>query len=274
MSVVRDLGTMITYGYPRGHLETDLAIAARLGATCVEVLPAWAALPDPQVLRRRLEDAGVTLHSAHGCWGGQTIRADRVDLADLDEGRRQAGVDDVLRCLDWLAEAGGHHLIVHPGGYSAQEDQLARRDCLGSSLQQLAEKARSLTLVVCVENMPPGVHPGSSMADLTDLLDELGDPSLALAVDTGHAHIASTPMVETQAAQGWLRSTHVHDNNGRQDTHEPPGRGGINWDAWLAALDEVGYNGPIMLECIRKLREQPVLLDDALMGLLGRLTRR
>ena len=102
--------------------------------------------------------------------------------------------------------------------------------------------------------MPPGVHPGSRMADLAELLRELDHPRLALALDTGHANLTAGTAAETLAAGALLATTHVHDNNGRQDAHEPPGHGTIDWPAWGRALDAIGYAGPIMLECIRALR--------------------
>ena len=46
-------------------------------------------------------------------------------------------------------------------------------------------------MIVCVENMPPGVHPGSRMAELAELLRELDHPQLALALDTGHANLTA-----------------------------------------------------------------------------------
>ena len=58
-----------------------------------------------------------------------------------------------------------------------------------------------------------------------------------------------------------LATTHVHDNNGRQDSHEPPGHGTIDWSAWGPALDSIGYGGPILLECIRHLRQNPSKLQ-------------
>ena len=95
------------------------------------------------------------------------------------------------------------------------------------------------------------------MADLAALLVELDHPQLALALDTGHAHLAASPARETLSAGRLLATTHVHDNNGRQDSHEPPGHGTIDWPAWGRALDSVGYHGPIMLECIRHIRHNP-----------------
>lgn len=263
---------MIAYGFARGHLETDLALADRLGAVCLEVLPDWRALPDPVALRKRVAEAGLTLHSAHGCWGGQSIEARRVDLGDPDPVTRLASVDDLKRCLDWLAEAGGRYLVVHPGGLSAPDHQPTRRDALAESLRTLADHAQRNSLVVCVENMPPGVHPGSRMADLADLVAELDRPELALAIDTGHAHLNASPAVETLAAGRLLRTTHVHDNNGRHDTHQPPGLGTVDWAAWVKALDAIGYTGPIMLECIRHLRENSDSLNGALLERLACLT--
>lgn len=271
-ALARPLGTMVAYGFARGHLETDLAIAARLGCTCVEVLPDWRAFPDPIVVRARVADAGISIHSAHGCWGGQSISAPRVDLGHPDPRVRLPSLDDLRRCLDWLAAAGGAHLIVHPGGLSDPVEAPARRAALVLGLLALADHVRGTGVVVCVENMPMGVHPGSRMADLAEILDELDRPELALALDTGHAQITSTPAVETCAAGRLLRTTHVHDNDGRQDSHLPPGLGSIDWDAWRTALDVVNYEGPVMLECIRTLRERPDCVTDDLRALLGRLT--
>jgi sugar phosphate isomerase/epimerase len=263
---------MVAYGFPRGDVGVDLAIARQLGASRLEVLPDWSQYPDPIVLKVRADDAGFSVHSAHACWGGQSIRAPRVDLASPDAHAWAASLDDLRRCADWLAGAGGTYLVVHPGVVSDPEDQPARRAALGDGLLALAGHAAERSLVVCVENMPPGVFPGSRMADLSGLVAEVGHPALGVALDTGHAHIAADAPSETRAAGPWLRTTHVHDNNGRQDVHLPPGLGSIDWDAWRDALDEIEYEGPIMLECIRHLRNEPASLDGALRERLASLT--
>lgn len=270
----RRLGTMIAYGFPRGRLETDLGLAAALQAEVLEILPDWRRAPDPGALKAQVADAGFTIHSAHGCWGGQTIRADRVDLGSLDSREHSASLDDLKRCADWLATAGGRYLVIHPGGLSDPEHSGARRQSLIAGLDALAAHVQGTEVVVCVENMPPGVHPGSRMADLAEIVAELSRPEVGLALDTGHAHMTASPAEETLAAGRFLHTTHVHDNNGHSDSHSPPGRGTLDWDAWRLALDEVGYAGPVMLECIRSLRDQPDSIDADLLSLLARLTRR
>jgi sugar phosphate isomerase/epimerase len=267
----RLLGTMITYGYSGISLDSELDLAERIGADVLEILPDWRAFPDPRVLTDRIADRGFAIHSAHGCWGGRAIRASRVDLGQTDPAGHRDSVDDLKRCIDWVQAAGGSHLVVHPGGLSSAEDGASRRECLARGLVALDEHAAGSRVVVCVENMPPGVHPGSRMADLYQLLREVNRPRLALALDTGHAHISANLRSETTAAGSLLATTHVHDNDGTSDTHDPPGRGSIDWTAWAEALDLVGYRGPIMLECVRQLREDHSLFLPAVLApLVGR----
>ena len=187
----------------------------------LEILPLWSALPDPGEIARRAASRGFSIHSAHGAWGGQAIRARRVDLGSTDAVTHEESIDDLMRCVDWLAAAGGKCLVVHPGGLSDPEEQEHRRAALARGLLRLADHARGPGVLVCVENMPPGVHPGSRMTDLAALLAELAHPQLALALDTGHANLGEGLSHETRAAGTLLATTHVHDNDGRQDTHLP-----------------------------------------------------
>ncbi len=146
---------------------------------------------------------------------------------------------------------------MHPGGLSDPDECTGRRLALSRGMLQLADHARGTDVVVCAENMPPGVYPGSRMVELVELLRELDCSNLGLALDTGHANLTASAAEETRAAGSLLATTHVHDNNGRQDSHEPPGNGTIDWRDLGLALDSIGYGGPIVLECIRRLRQSP-----------------
>jgi sugar phosphate isomerase/epimerase len=268
----RPLGTMIVHGFPQGDLEVDLEMAHRLAVEVLEILPFWPAYPDPVPLRQRVDSLGLRIHSAHGCWGGQSIRADRVDLASTHTPTWSSSLDDLKRCVDWLEAAGGSCLVVHPGGLSNPDDFQPRREALKRGLVALADHASGTGVTLCVENMPPGVFPGSRMADLFGLVEEIDRPEVALALDTGHANIAATVPTETLAAGARLQTTHVHDNDGRKDTHLPPGSGTIDWGAWVDSLDRIDYRGPIVLECIKHLRDRPESLTPELQGRLRRLT--
>jgi len=262
---------MVTYGYPEIDLDAELRLAVGIGASLLEILPEWSRFPDPALVRRSAADRGLSIHSAHGCWGGQTIRARLVDLGATEPSVHHESVEDLKRCVDWLQAAGGTHLVVHPGGLSDPADMLFRREALARGLLELAEHAQGSMVIVCVENMPPGVHPGSRMAELAGLLAELGHSRLALALDTGHANLNATAAQETAAAGSLLATTHVHDNDGRHDSHDPPGHGTIDWTDWGRALDSAGYAGPILLECIRRLRHSPSSFKPEILAGIARL---
>ncbi len=261
---------MIVYGFSEIDVSDELCLAERIGASVLEILPDWARFPDPAVIRARASERGFSIHSAHGCWGSRTIRAARVDLGSPEPAAHRESVDDLKLCIDWLESAGGKCLVVHPGVLSTPEETQHRRAALADGLTALADHARHTGVTVCVENMPPGVYPGARMADLAELLAEINDPVLALALDTGHANLGAGVAAETKAAGRWLATTHVHDNNGRQDSHHPPGHGTINWPDWRSALDSIGYGGPIVLECVRHLRQFPGDYDPAVLRSIAR----
>ena len=268
---IRPLGTMVAYGFERGSVLSDLQFADRLGASLLEILPDWRAYPDPCEMRSIAEGHGFAIHSAHGCWGGQSIRAARVDLGSTDKETWSASIDDLRRCLDWLRDAGGTCLVVHPGGRSDPSESAARRESLRLGLEVLADHIAGSDLVACVENMPPGVYPGSETYPIASLVAEIGRPEIALALDTGHANLVESAEKETLAAGSLLVTTHVHDNDGRADSHRPPGLGTVDWSRWSSALDAIGYRGPIMLECIRELRKKPETIDQAFLARLDML---
>ena len=52
---------------------------------------------------------------------------------------------------------------------------------------------------------------------------------------------------------------HVHDNNGRTDTHLLPYFGTIDWEPFLDALYKIGYGGCFNLETVIGLKTpQPI----------------
>lgn len=247
---------MVVHSPAAAVIDTDLKLVRELGASCVEVLPRWNALPPAGELRSIIECSRLEIWSVHGPWGRRSICAERVDLADTNPRLRQESLDDILRASDWAAALGAKVLVVHPGGLSEAEDFPSRFDNLRDSLARMASAAWPLGLKIGVENMPKGVFPGSRMEDLAKIVREIDHPGLGLVLDTGHARISADVVTETLAAEGRLISTHVHDNEGRADSHKPPGEGTIDWPAWFATLTRIGYSGPIMLECIRALRER------------------
>jgi sugar phosphate isomerase/epimerase len=256
------LGIMVVCGYEQHSLPAQLETARRLGARCVELYPRWSNPPEAAAVARQIREAGLAVWSAHGPWGNEAWVARRVDLGSLDVELRQDSIADVRRAIRWLAEAGGRCLVVHPGVLSQPTDFDARRSALLDSLAAFAEHAAKHNVIVCVENLPPGSFPGTRTADNAAIVRQLAASHIGLCLDTGHANIVADVASEARAAGDLLRTTHVHDNDGRRDEHLPPGLGSVRWPEFSAALAEIGYDGVVMLECPRYLREHPEVVTD------------
>ena len=115
---------------------------------------------------------------------------------------------------------------------------------------------------VCIENLfgittlPTDDYDyslNSRTQDVMHIIDSynalFGKDRFAACVDTGHAFVMGqdpAQMIRTLGSR--VRALHVADNNGRQDQHNAPGQGKIDWTDVLGALKEVGYQGSFSFE--------------------------
>ncbi len=81
------------------------------------------------------------------------------------------------------------------------------------------------------------------------LIERTGTSNLGLNFDRGHLFPAGDmPHYVVLALGDRIFSTHFSDNVGFTNAHWRPGRGKIDWKAIFAALQAIGYSGPITLE--------------------------
>ena len=80
------------------------------------------------------------------------------------------------------------------------------------------------------------------------------------------------------AADGALGDRAAADTGGGgSDAGAAPGdaaEGTIDWTDWGRALDSTGYAGPILLECIRRLRHSPSSYKPEVLAGIARLAPR
>jgi len=68
-------------------------------------------------------------------------------------------------------------------------------------------------------------------------------------LDTGHANLNGIPMMRLIKRLGSrLGSLHISDNQGDKDGHLPPGQGSINFKLIFKALEQIRFNGTVILE--------------------------
>jgi sugar phosphate isomerase/epimerase len=80
---------------------------------------------------------------------------------------------------------------------------------------------------------------------LQRLLDKQPPELLGFCYDSGHANIHGN-FTQLKPFRERLLVTHLHDNRGDADSHQPPGWGTIDWDAVVRWLE--GHGKPLNLE--------------------------
>ncbi len=202
------------------------------------------------------KDSELKLHSLHSpmysddCWG-QTGPDAQVDLTEPVKGKRIKIVDEVKRAIEVAENVPFQYMIQHLGMAGTPDDP-RRVDAAFASLEELKVFAAPLGVEILLENTPNEISTGAKLVEFLNFTHL----ELNLCFDTGHAHMGEGIEAAYHAMAPLIRSTHVHDNNGKEDIHLFPKlhkAGTIPWKSTMELLDSGANQYPLLLE----LREDP-----------------
>jgi sugar phosphate isomerase/epimerase len=174
-----------------------------------------------------------------------------ITLTEPVKGKRIPMVDEIKRALD-IAEVIPYRYLIQHLGVSGEEFSLHKVDAGFAALEELAIFARQRGVEILLENIPNEL----STAERLVQFNELTHLKLNFAFDTGHANIAGSVADTYRIMKSRIRSTHIHDNNGKEDQHLFPlisAGGTVDWPATMELLEPGESQYPLMLE----LKEQP-----------------
>lgn len=209
-------------------------------------------------------DSDLTLHSVHApmftddVWGRSGPNA-VLDITELVKAKRILMVDEIKRAIE-LAETVPFRYLIQHVGTAGEEYSERRLDSAYSSLDELNVFAKQRGVEILLENIPNGL---STAERLVQFLTETHLP-LNFCFDTGHAHMSGGIAPAFELMKSRIRSTHVHDNDGRNDKHLWPmaGDGGsVDWKTTMALLRTLNGKTPLLLE-LKENPERKHPLDD------------
>jgi sugar phosphate isomerase/epimerase len=207
--------------------------------SAIEALASW------------LEQTHLTLHSVHapivegytdGVWGAP------LSNAVSDAAARERALRETRAALDVARTVPFPFLIVHVGQPDAQSppENDNQRDAARRSLDEIYDAtSRCPGVQLAIEVIPNRL---SSVETLVRFIDDLELEQAGLCLDFGHAFIMDDLVDVIESASGQMLTTHVHDNDGSNDTHLVPFEGRIDWSRALFATQKVGYEGVWMME--------------------------
>jgi sugar phosphate isomerase/epimerase len=178
-----------------------------------------------------------------------------LDISSPDKTQRQASVNAVVRSVEFCRDVKCPQIVVHVSASPGVKSQAALRrrgEYAVDSLHEITESAKKNGVGVLLENM--AIHAnhlrlGSEVEALLDLIARFSGKGVGICIDTGHSFLNKhSPSEDIRKAGKHLHSLHINDNDGVQDRHWVPGRGGIDWPEVYSALREVKYDGVFLLE--------------------------
>jgi sugar phosphate isomerase/epimerase len=198
-----------------------------------------------------LSDTQLTLHSVHapiverlhnGRWIGP------FSNASSDETRRRQAVAETEAAIAVAAHIPYRYLVLHLGVPTTQ--QLNASDntpgAARRSVEEIANAAARVNVRVAVEVMPNALSDAATLATLVE--EELDGLDVGVCLDYGHAHLMGDLGEAIEELSGHLWTTHVHDNNGKEDDHLTPYAGTIDWDVAMMETQKIGYDGALIFE--------------------------
>jgi D-psicose/D-tagatose/L-ribulose 3-epimerase len=171
-----------------------------------------------------------------------------VDLAHPDPGIRSTAVDYYLRLLDFASELDHPLVSCHGlvGRVRAITTQAEERAVFVEAVRKIGERANTLGLRLVMEVLNRyEAHLINTSAEAVQFVADVAVDSVGILLDAYHMNIEeASPADAIRQAGKRLGLYHVADSN-RQGI----GRGHTDFGAQLATLSDIGYQGPIILEC-------------------------
>jgi D-psicose/D-tagatose/L-ribulose 3-epimerase len=223
-------------------IETTIERLGRCGYDAIEISG------EPHVWDTG-EVAGLLDKHGVGCWGSVTLMTGGRDLLHEDYYVRRGSIDYVKDTISQIADWGGKILTIVPSTVGKVTPMGSPEDEWKWAVDSLKEcQAHAEQKGVRI-----GLEPLNRFE--TYFLNR-ADQALALAADVGgncgvcldmfHMNVEEADWEQAiRSAGDKLVDVHVADNN-----RMPPGQGALDWDRFMRALDEVGYDGCVTIEFV------------------------
>jgi sugar phosphate isomerase/epimerase len=190
----------------------------------------------------------IELHSLHSPlfpdddWGRSG--APPINVASTEKRQHIESMDEIKRAIE-VAEVLPFRYLIQHIGVPREEFTPKKFDATMTAIEHLRAFAKPLGVTILVENIPNEL---STPEKLNDLVSIAHFNDVHFCFDIGHAHIMGTVEKDLELMAARVRSTHIHDNDGQNDSHLWPGAGTIDWARGMDALRSAPEVPPLLLE--------------------------
>jgi sugar phosphate isomerase/epimerase len=222
----------------------------------------WRDTAQVRELGHWFHDSELKLHSLHSpmytddVWGRSGPQS-VLTITEPVKSKRYPMVDEIKRALEIAETIPFRYLIQHLGVGGEEYDE-RKLDAAFTALEEISLFARQRGVEVLLENTPNALASAERLVQF----NEQTHLNLNFCFDAGHAHMNEGIETAYQLMKDRIRSTHIHDNNGREDQHFFPfvEGGTIDWRRTMHSLRSQPDAYPLLLE-LREVAELSHPLD-------------
>jgi sugar phosphate isomerase/epimerase len=173
-----------------------------------------------------------------------------INLAEADPALRSMFTRFMAESLRRAYELEARIWVLHPGRLTPFTYFFPEKawEANRRTLLELSREARDLGVRMAVENMLGGYELFSGVKDGMRLLEDLRGEGVGLCLDVGHANLGEGVEPFLRDLSEEIIHVHVHDNDGRIDSHLAVGRGNIGWESFIEFLEKSRYEGWVVFE--------------------------
>jgi D-psicose/D-tagatose/L-ribulose 3-epimerase len=230
---------------PFGDEKLDLADhVVQLGFDVLEICIEDPALVTADAVNEARRRSGVEI-SVCGAFG-----PDR-DVSHEDPDIRERGRAYLRMCIDLAAEVGSPHVagpMFSATGKTrllAEDEREQQRRWATESLREIADYAGERGVRLAIEPLNRfETDLVNTLEQALDLCERIGRENVGLLLDTFHMNIEEKSVGDAIRTAG-DRVVHFHPCENDRGT---PGSGHVPWSETFAALRDVGYDGPLVIE--------------------------
>ena len=179
--------------------------------------------------------------SVHGACGNPVIDVIHSENKKVREAARQM----VFQSLDIVRELKAERIVFHGNFNPLVRGERYQPNWIERDVIFWSEVLEKCPATVVLENT---YEP--TPETFRTVLDAVNSPRLKICLDMGHMNVWSkVPLEEWIAVLGEdIRSMHIHDNKGDDDSHLVPGKGAINWSEFSDLIAKYQIDPDIIFE--------------------------
>ena len=241
------IDSIVESNNPMQAFTVGVKKAAQIGAQGIQAYATFGALKFDEMNKAKIKEVldivksnGLIFSAICGDFGGHGFE---------DKAENVKKVENSKRVLDLAKEFECDIVTTHIG--TVPNEECEKKDIMRAGCRELAIYADSIGSAFAVETGPePAVLLG-------EFLDSLGAMGVRVNFDPANLVmcVADDPVKGVDTLKKYIVHTHAKDgvmfgSMPKPDGWEelPLGKGGVDWDNYLLALDKIGYTGFLTIE--------------------------